>query len=53
MVKKYPHMRAMPVGSRHEALLGMAEHKLNLFARYLGEPVQEIVNPGAAFQIFK
>ena len=34
--------------SRHKTLVGVAQHKLNLFSRHPGEPLQELVDPGAS-----
>lgn len=51
MVEQYPHV--MAERSHNEALSGVAQHKLDLFASHSGEPFQEIVDPGSAFKVFE
>jgi hypothetical protein len=52
VVKEYFHMSRLS-RSRHETLFGMLQDEFDLFARYPGKPLQEFINAGAAFQIFK
>ncbi len=51
MVKQYLHVKASR--SRHETLLGVAQHKFNLFSGHPWEPLKEFINPGAIFEIFE
>ena len=38
---------------RDQTSFGVAKHKFHLFACHAGEPLQEIVDPCATFQIFE
>jgi hypothetical protein len=37
----------------HKTSFGVAQHQLNLFSRHPGEPLQELVDPGAIFEILE
>jgi hypothetical protein len=39
--------------SCHQALLGVAEHELNLFARHARKPFQEIIDPRTVLEILE
>jgi crossover junction endodeoxyribonuclease RuvC len=53
LVKQYFHALEDEESSRHEALLGVTQNELDLLARDSWEPLQKVINPGTAFEIFE
>ena len=51
MVKQYLHVTVCC--SRHKTLLGVTQNQLNLFSRYAGEPLEELIDPCPVFEIFE
>ena len=56
LVKENSHAR-LAVGAarlrRRQTLLRVPQHKLHLFARHAGEPLQEIIHPPAVFEVLE
>jgi hypothetical protein len=56
LVEENPHWvrggLLAPTGGR-QALLGVVQNRLNLFAGHAGKPLQEIIHPRPTFQVLK
>jgi hypothetical protein len=53
LVEKDLHAREEGGQSRDQALLGVTKHKLDLLACHSWKPLQEIINPRSALEVFK
>jgi len=53
LVKQYFHSREDEESSRHQALLGVTQNKLDLLACHSREPNQKVINPCTALEILE